>query len=715
MKRIELLAPVGNFDCLKAAIEAGCNAVYLGGKMFGARSFAGNFTKEELVEAIKYSHLYGVKVYLTINTIIYENEVDNFLEYVRFAHKNNIDAVIIQDLGMFDLLRKKFPNLELHASTQVNIHNYEGALLAKKLGFKRVVMARETPVSIIEKIKKEIDIEVEVFVHGALCVSYSGQCLMSSLIGHRSGNRGTCVQSCRKKYDLYDEKGNKLNKEDYLLSTKDLCTLENLDKIIKTGVDSLKIEGRMKRPEYVYLVSKVYKKAIDNYYATGRLKIDEKDMLNLKKMFNRKFTKGFILGEKNDAFTFSKRPNHKGITIGEIISKVKNNLKIKLTKDVNVHDGLRILDTKEDKGLIINKMFVDGKEVSCAKKGDVITVKYDKYVEVGSKVLLTTDYNLVSEINKCLNKLSRKVGIDIKVVAKKDYPLQITVSDGVNEVIEMSHNKIEQAIKMPVLKETIIKQMCKTGDTVYKVNNIEVVMDEDIFINLKDINDLRRNILKKLDKKRLYKIPFVENEYYIDVPSFENCKHRSVEVTNKSDYDKIKNKVDKIYVTNEKLLEKEDVLKLPRIINEYKKYENTVLVGEFGSLLVYKNFMTDFSFNVVNSYAVAFFHEMGSKCVTLSYELTVKQIENIVSAYEKRYKKLPNLEVIIDSFPEAMVSKFDLNKRYNIKIGYLKDEFNNKYKIVSNKDFMTIYNFEKIIINEEELSDKKINSTRTIL
>ncbi len=715
MKRIELLAPVGNFDCLKAAIEAGCDAVYLGGKMFGARSFAGNFTKEELVEAIKYSHLYGVKVYLTINTIIYENEVDNFLEYVRFAHKNNIDAVIIQDLGMFDLLRKKFPNLELHASTQVNIHNYEGALLAKKLGFKRIVMARETPVSVIEKIKKEIDIEVEVFVHGALCVSYSGQCLMSSLIGHRSGNRGTCVQSCRKKYDLYDEKGNKLNKEDYLLSTKDLCTLENLDKIIKTGANSLKIEGRMKRPEYVYLVTKVYKKAIDNYYATGRLKIDEKDMLNLKKMFNRKFTKGFMLGEKNDDFTFSERPNHKGITIGEVVSKVKNNLKIKLTKDVNVHDGLRILDKKEDKGLIINKMFVDGKEVNHAKKGDVITVKYDKYVEVGSKVLLTTDYNLVSEINSSLNKLSRRVGIDIKVVAKKSKPLQITVSDGVNEVIEMSHNKIEQAIKMPVLKETIIKQMCKTGDTVYKVNNIEVVMDEDIFINLKDINDLRRNILKKLDKKRLYKIPFVENEYYIDVPSFENCKHRSVEVTNKSDYDKIKNKVDKIYVTNEKLLEKEDVLKLPRIINEYKKYENTVLVGEFGSLLVYKNFMTDFSFNVVNSYAVAFFHEMGSKCVTLSYELTVKQIENIVSAYEKRYKKLPNLEVIIDSFPEAMVSKFDLNKRYNIKIGYLKDEFNNKYKIVSNKDFMTIYNFEKIIINEEELSDKKINSTRTIL
>ncbi len=212
MEKIELLSPVGNMKCLEAAIEAGCDAVYLGGKMFGAREFAGNFSKEELKQAICYAHLYGVKVYLTVNTIIYEKEVDNFLDFVRYAHKNNIDAVIIQDLGMLDLLRKKFPNLEIHASTQMHIHNYEGALFAKKYGVKRVVMARETPLDVIKKIKDEIDIEVETFVHGALCISYSGQCLASTLIGPRSGNRGTCAQICRKKYDLYSN-NKKVNKD----------------------------------------------------------------------------------------------------------------------------------------------------------------------------------------------------------------------------------------------------------------------------------------------------------------------------------------------------------------------------------------------------------------------------------------------------------------------------------------------------------------------
>lgn len=241
MKKTELLAPAGDMNCLKAAIKAGCDAVYLGGKMFGARSFAGNFTNEELIEAIKYAHLYGVKVYLTINTIIYESKVDNFLNFVRFAHQNNIDAVIIQDIGMFDLLRKKFPNLELHASTQMHIHNFQGALLAQKLGFKRIVIARETPIEVIKKIKENLNIEVEVFIHGALCVSYSGQCLMSALIGNRSGNKGTCSQVCRKSYDLLDKNENVVNKDKYLLSTKDLCTLEYLDELLKIGVDSLKI------------------------------------------------------------------------------------------------------------------------------------------------------------------------------------------------------------------------------------------------------------------------------------------------------------------------------------------------------------------------------------------------------------------------------------------------------------------------------------------
>ena len=232
MKKIELLAPAGNMENLKAAVMAGCDAVYLGGMNFGARAFSKNFSNDEIVEAIKYCHLYGVKVYVTINTLIYESEVDLFMEYVDFLHKNNVDAVLIQDLGMMDLVRKTYPNLEVHSSTQMHIHNLDGTLLMEKLGVKRVVLARETSVDEIRHIKENSNIEIEVFVHGALCISYSGECLMSSLIGGRSGNRGTCAGSCRLKYDVIDKSGKRLNDGEYPLSTKELNTLEYVGELI---------------------------------------------------------------------------------------------------------------------------------------------------------------------------------------------------------------------------------------------------------------------------------------------------------------------------------------------------------------------------------------------------------------------------------------------------------------------------------------------------
>ena len=302
MKKVELLAPAGNMESLKAAINAGCDAVYLGGYMFGARSFAGNFSDEELIEAIKYAHLYGVKVYVTVNTIIYEREVNMFMEYIDFLHKNNVDAVIMQDLGMMDLVRNTYPNFEIHASTQMHIHNLEGVKNAEKIGLNRVVLARETNISDIKNIKENTDIELEIFVHGALCISYSGQCLMSKMIGGRSGNLGVCAGSCRLPYDLVEinnGKETKLNKNNYLLSMKDLNSLENLSKLLDVGVTSLKIEGRMKRPEYVYLVTSIYRKAIDSYYLNGSVNIREEDILELKKIYNREFTKGFLFGEEN--------------------------------------------------------------------------------------------------------------------------------------------------------------------------------------------------------------------------------------------------------------------------------------------------------------------------------------------------------------------------------------------------------------------------------
>ena len=694
MKKVELLAPAGNMDSLKAAVMAGCDAVYLGGVLFGARAFAGNFTNEEIVYAINYAHLYGVKVYVTINTIIYDSEVERFLDYVRFLHKNNVDAVIIQDIGMFDLLRKKFPNLELHASTQMNIHNHDGALLAKKLGFKRVVVARETPIDVIKKIKEEIDIEIEVFIHGALCVSYSGECLLSALVGKRSGNRGTCAQICRKKYDFYDDDKNKLNTNNYLLSTKDLCTLKYIDKLIEIGVDSLKIEGRMKRSPYVYLVTKTYRKVIDNYYNTGKLKIDENDIIELKKMFNRNFTKGFMLNEDNNNFTYDKRPNNIGIEVGQVISKVKNDLKIKLTYDVSVHDGLRILDDKEDKGLVINKMFINNKSVLEAKKGDVITLKYDKYVEKNSKVLLTSSKKQLDSISEAIKNQERFIYIDLNFTAKENENLKLTITDGLNTVTEMLDKTPMRAINKETSFDVIKKQLSKLGNTIYKARSITLNLDDNLFINIKDINEIRRRAISKLNEKRLYKIDFVEKDYTIGVPDFPSIKQTAV-LTSKENKC-LKDKYDVIYTEDEKTKDEDSIIVLPRIINEHPCVKNTVMIGDFGGLLKYNNFQTNFSFNVVNSYSVAFLHSLGAKLVALSYELSLSQIKNMIEIYKKRYNKNPNTSLIINSYPECFVSKFNLNKKYNVKSGYLKDSYGNFLKVKTKGDIMTIYHFKKV-------------------
>ena len=694
MKKVELLAPAGNMDSLKAAVMAGCDAVYLGGVLFGARAFAGNFTNEEIVDAINYAHLYGVKVYVTINTIIYDSEVERFLDYVRFLHKNNVDAVIIQDIGMFDLLRKKFPNLELHASTQMNIHNYDGALLAKKLGFKRVVMARETPIDVIKKIKEEIDIEIEVFIHGALCVSYSGECLLSALVGKRSGNRGTCAQICRKKYDFYDDDKNKLNTNNYLLSTKDLCTLKYIDKLIEIGVDSLKIEGRMKRSPYVYLVTKTYRKVIDNYYNTGKLKIDENDIIELKKMFNRNFTKGFMLNEDNNNFTYDKRPNNIGIEVGQVISKVKNDLKIKLTYDVSVHDGLRILDDKEDKGLVINKMFINNKSVLEAKKGDVITLKYDKYVEKNSKVLLTSSKKQLDSISEAIKNQERFIYIDLNFTAKENENLKLTITDGLNTVTEVLDKTPMRAINKETSFDVIKKQLSKLGNTVYKARSITLNLDDNLFINIKDINEIRRRAISKLNEKRLYKIDFVEKDYTIGVPDFPSIKQTAVLVNKENE--SLKDKYDLIYTEDEKTKDEDSIIVLPRIINEHPFIKNTVMIGDFGGLLKYDNFQTNFSFNVVNSYSVAFLHSLGAKLVTLSYELSLSQIKNMIEIYKKRYNKNPNTSLIINSYPECFVSKFNLNKKYNVKSGYLKDSYGNFLRVKTKGDIMVVYHFKKV-------------------
>ena len=697
----EVLAPVGNMNCLKAAINAGCDAVYLAGRNFGARSFAGNFSNEELVEAISICHLYGVKVYVTVNTLVYDTEVERFINYIDFLHKNNVDAVIMQDIGMIDLVRKTYPNLEIHASTQLHIHNLEGVKLCEELGIKRVVLARETPIELVEEIKKNTNLELEIFVHGALCMSYSGQCLISALIGSRSGNRGTCAQSCRQAYSLEID-GKIVEDNKYLLSTKDLNTLDNIGWLIDIGVHSLKIEGRMKRPEYVYLVTSIYRTAIDNYKKYGKTNITDKDIKELKKMFNREFTKGFLFNENNDNFVNTYRPNHIGIEIGKVIEQNNNKIKIKLKDDLNINDGIRIIGDN-DTGTIITSMYKESSRVDCASSGDIVTILFKDKVNINDIVVKTTDYKQLKDLENKIN-IDKKINIKGKCILKIGEPIKLSVTDYKNEVKLISDYIVEEAQKTETTIDRIKEQLNKLGDTIYTFDNLDIESDSNIFVPINKINELRRLVMHTLNEKRLYKSNYLKEKYDIYVDNFEKASKKSALINCYEDYLKVKDDYDIIYVDNkelfDKLNDKKSVLKLPRVLKHLPNYNQKLLVGELGSIYKYKNVDTDFSLNVLNSYSVAFLHSIGVNKITLSHELNYKQVKILVDNYVSRYKKYPNLEVIISGYEEAMICKYNMLKKYNKDTGYLIDRFNNKYKIVIKDNLMYIYNFRKRDLKE---------------
>ena len=720
MKKIELLAPAGNMECLRAAIEAGCDAVYLGGKHFGARNYALNFDEEEMIEAINYCHLYGVKIYVTVNTMITEELVKPFINYVDFLHKNNVDALIMQDIGMIDYVRQVYPNLEVHASTQMHIHNLEGAKFVESLGIKRVVLARETSIDLIKEIKEKTNIELEIFVHGALCISYSGQCLMSSLIGGRSGNKGTCAQSCRMKYDLIHE-GKKVNKDSYLISTKDLNTLEYIGDLIDIGVNSLKIEGRMKSKEYVYLVTKLYRKAIDSYIETGKVEINKKDLEDLKKIFNRKYTKGFLNNEENNNIVNQERPNHLGINLGKVVSIKNNYVKIKLEEELNLKDGIRILNKIEDIGTTIYKMKVNNNYVESAKIGDIVEIRFEKkiHLEEGDIVLKTTDYKLINSIDEEIEKKSRKIKINGSIKCRLNEPIIFKINDSVHNIEVRSEYVVEQSIKSPTTKERIEEQLKKLGNTVYEFDKLDLMIDDNIFVNIKELNEIRREAIEKLNNKRLYRIEYIKNEYDNEVLEYTDTKGYTVYIHNMDNYMKAKDHeeviTDDLDLYNEILLDPKVTLKVPRVIYEHPNYNVNVMVGEYGSLNIYKDMVSDFSFNIANSYAVAFMHNHNVKRVTLSIELNESQIEKLIENYKERYKKLPNLEVIASSTPEVMVSKFNLIKYHNIpnSENYLRDKFKNHFKIKIKNNLMYIYHYKKIELEDhKKLFNMGINRLR---
>lgn len=698
MKKVELLAPAGNMENLKYAVMAGCDAVYLGLKKFGARAFSSNFSDSEFIEAVNYCHLYGVKVYVTLNTIIYDYEVEDFLETVDFIHKNNVDAVLIQDLGMLDLVRKTYPNLEVHASTQMHIHNLDGVKVLEKLGIKRAVLARETSIDTIKYIKENSNIELEVFVHGALCVSYSGECLMSKFIGGRSGNRGECAGACRLSYDVVDDNNNILNKNKYPISTKDLNTIYYIDKLIESGVASLKIEGRMKSKEYVYMVVKLYRDTIDNYYKTGKVIVNEDDLIKLKKIFNREYTKGFLFNINNNELINSYRPNHMGVNVGKVLNYKNGYATILLTDHVSIGSGLRVLSkNNKDVGILVNEFYKNNKLVKDAYKDDIISIKVHDKVFKNDIVVITNDKSISNDIEDYIKNNKRKVLISGKVSCKLGI-ITLEVSDGINNVV-VSSNNVFKSINKSTTKEDISIKLNKLLNTVYKFNSLDINIDSNLFIPLKEINGLKNDMVMLLNDKRLYKIDYVKSKYYIDLPDFKKEELITCYTNNINNLDK---KYDIVYTDNNCL---------PRVVDKYNNYNN-VMIGELGGFNKCSNVTTDVSFNVVNSYAVAFVHSMGSSCVTLSYEMTDSDIENLVNSYINRYNKRPNLELIVYGYPVIMCSKYSLNKEYNKDILYLKDRFNNKFRVITKNNIMYVYFYNKLDKYDKKYYEMGINRLR---
>lgn len=696
MNKIEILSPAGTMESFYAALLGGCDAVYLSGYQFGARSYAGNFSMEELKEVIEIAHLYQVKVYVTVNTMIYEREVENLIHYIDELVTYHPDAFIIEDIGMFDLIHQRYPKLELHASTQMHLHNQSGVEFAKKIGLKRAVIARETPIEEIKKIREQVDLPIEVFCHGALCISYSGQCLMSSLIGGRSGNRGTCTQCCRLDYTLCNEKKEPLE-HGYMLSTKDLNTLDYIKELIESGIDSIKIEGRMKRPEYVYYVTRMYRKVVDAYYQNQPIEITEEEIEQLKKLFNRGFTKGFLFHENMRCFINAYRPNHMGIPVGKVISVQNKKIQIQLTDSVSIHDGLRILD-KNDVGVVLNEFTCHNKRVKKARKGDIISLTIHDIVTPGCKVVKTTDYEQMHQIHKILKETKRIVPIQGEVICKVGKPLELKVTDQSHTIVIHTEKVLETAKKQPVTKEEIKEKLMKLNDTVYRFEKL-IIHGEEGFIPLSTLNELRRRMVIKLNQLRLKREDYIPQTYQRIFKKETTISYHTALIQKEDQYQLLPNKIQVIYVEKdlyEKLKQDQKVvLKLPNIMKEYPKINKPVLVSEYGSLMHYQNIMTDYTFNVANSYAVRFLESLGVKRVTLSLECSKEQIEELYDAYVARYQDIPSIEVIEQTTPIVMTLKYPLLQKYQIKKGYL-TRHNHYFPVIQKDNYTEIYFYKQI-------------------
>ena len=751
MTKVELLAPVGDWNCLKAAVQNGADAVYFGVEQFNARMYAANFNVEDMKQVIDYCKLRNVKTNLTLNTLLENCEFDNAVDLAKEAYKAGVDAIIVQDLGLAKYLIDNIPGLPIHASTQMTVHNLQGVLKLEKLGFDRVVLSRELSCEEIEYICKNCKVEIETFIHGALCICYSGQCLFSSVVGGRSGNRGKCAGPCRLPYELISENAETHERKSidkgYLLSTKDLCGIAYLPRLIQTGVKCFKIEGRMKSPEYVATVTRIYRKYIDMVLNNDDFIIDEKDINDLMQVFNRGgFSDGHLDSNHNRNLIFPEKPSNMGIYLGTIkkYNSNKGHITLQLEEDLELGDSISV-SNEASKYLVSELMIknVNQKKVSANTEVTIGRMKGnikvgDKVYRISSKAL--SDFAKASYDN-CENK---KIPLNCTVTIKKNTPISMEISTNKNTcynelyssiyVKEISNMIPIDALKTPISVERVVKQISKTTNTPFSFENITVLLDDGLYVpSISTLNELRRTALEKVEqeilsraKRTLLDLSKKSKESITYTPNLKNPEisvlFRQLDLD--FDYTKLdKEKITNIYVSLELFISKKYSKVISYFSDNYNlyiyvpsiiktNYKNIALstieqavmiynikgfivsnIGDFELLKKYSKdyeFIGNYTLNVFNNNTMEEYRKLGLSRITLSRELNQELIKEMLANANI------NTEMIVYGNLPLMASSYcflgETNKCYpdcgtNCKKNnkyYLKDRLGFNFRVVPN-------------------------------
>lgn len=735
-KKVEILAPAGSYESLKAAIAAGADAVYIGGTRFGARAYADNLDEQRLLEVIDYVHLHGRKIYLTINTLLKESELQQELyDYLLPYYRQGLDAVIVQDMGVLCFLKEYFPDLPIHASTQMTITDKLGAKFLENQGVERIVTSREMHIDEIKEITENTSLEIESFVHGALCYCYSGQCLYSSLIGGRSGNRGQCAQPCRLPYKVQGEK-----ESQYVLSLKDICTLEYIPELVEASIYSFKIEGRMKKPEYVALVTAMYRKYVDLYMSVGRekYKVDPRDKEKLMDLYNRGGSHGGYYHALNGRDMISiGRPNHAGVPALKVLKYNGKTVTAKAITDIGAGDVIELPDGKEN--------YTFAKEVL---KGQTISFPTHKKQIFTQDIILNRVRNesLLREINETIIQKKVKEKIDGKLILSSTSSAKFILSYG-DIIIEVQGDVAQEAMNQPTDATRIEKQMRKTGNTEFEFERLDIELLGNLFIPMQSLNDLRRRGLEALQEKILeqyrrnleqtYDCALEKQETVGRVKEEINSFYVYVEQLEQFEEVVTKDCVKRIYldanairfvVDNPKTLEvikaahfhkKEIYLGLPHIFRrntgkQFETYYDNLIAQGWDGLLIrnyesyqfllekgYKgSIVTDYSLYQFNRYAKQFWKNEQVDSFTAPLELNFKELKEV---------GLEDSELVVYGHLPMMVSAQCITKTTKGcqkqwgKITF-KDRYQKEFTAKCNCDYCynIIYNTAPVLLTDQK-------------